>query len=73
MRLRDHVSRLKAERSNIQGTYVALESPQIESTPVRPASTQEARKMDLEMAVIMQVRMFLLVLKATFSYALFRN
>lgn len=55
IRLREHVSRLKAERSNIQGTYVTLESPQIESAPIRPASTQEARKMDLEMAVLMQV------------------
>ncbi|KAJ8962153.1 hypothetical protein NQ318_018110 [Aromia moschata] len=54
MRLRDHVSRLKAERSNIQGTYVALESTHIENPPVRPSSNQEARKIDLEMAVLMQ-------------------
>ncbi|XP_076252292.1 colorectal mutant cancer protein isoform X2 [Rhynchophorus ferrugineus] len=54
LRLREHVSRLKAERSNIQGTCVALESTQVENTPVRPSSSQEARKMDLEMAVLMQ-------------------
>lgn len=54
-RLRDHVSRLKAERSNIQGTYVTLESTQVENVPIRPSSSQEARKMDLEMAVLMQV------------------
>lgn len=50
------MSRLKAERSNIQGTYVTLESTQVENLPVRPSSSQEARKMDLEMAVLMQVR-----------------
>lgn len=54
-RLREHVSRLKAERSNIQGTYVALESMQVENVPYRPSCSQEARKMDLEMAVLMQV------------------
>ncbi|CAH1114464.1 unnamed protein product [Psylliodes chrysocephalus] len=54
MRLREHVSRLKAERSCIQGTYVVLESTQLENVPVRPSSNQEARKMDLEMAVLMQ-------------------
>ncbi|XP_057668163.1 colorectal mutant cancer protein isoform X2 [Diorhabda carinulata] len=54
VRLREHVSRLKAERSNIQGTYVILESTQLENVPVRPSSSQEARKMDLEMAVLMQ-------------------
>ncbi|XP_065156783.1 colorectal mutant cancer protein isoform X2 [Atheta coriaria] len=53
-RLREHVSRLKAERSNIQGTYVALESTQIENAPTRAASSQESRKIDLEMAVLMQ-------------------
>lgn len=54
-RLREHVSRLKAERSTIQGTYVALESLQVENMPLRPSCSQEARKMDLEMAVLMQV------------------
>lgn len=54
-RLREHVSRLKAERSNIQGTFVVLESTQVENPPIRPSSSQEARKMDLEMAVLMQV------------------
>lgn len=54
-RLREHMSRLKAERSNIQGTYVTLESTQVEAVPVRPSTSQEARKLDLEMAVLMQV------------------
>lgn len=55
VRLREHVSRLKAERSLVQGTFVKLESMQIESPLHRPSSTQEARKMDLELAVLMQV------------------
>lgn len=54
-RLREHVSRLKAERSKVQGTYVTLESMQIENLPTKPSSSQEMRKMDLEMAVLMQV------------------
>ncbi|VEN42486.1 unnamed protein product [Callosobruchus maculatus] len=54
LRLREHISRLKSERSSIQGTYVALESTQIEHVPVCLSSYQEARKMDLEMAVMMQ-------------------
>ncbi|CAH1971741.1 unnamed protein product [Acanthoscelides obtectus] len=53
-RLREHISRLKLERSSIQGTYVVLESTQIEQVPVCPTSYQDARKMDLEMAVLMQ-------------------
>ncbi|XP_018327585.1 colorectal mutant cancer protein [Agrilus planipennis] len=58
-RLREHVSRLKAERSNIQGTCVSLESPHMEPVPTKSASTQENRKMDLEMAVLMQELMSL--------------
>jgi len=58
LRLREHVSKLKAERSNIQGTYVTLESTQVENMPVRPSNVQESRKMDLEMAVLMQVKRF---------------
>ncbi|KAF5272296.1 hypothetical protein FQR65_LT04953 [Abscondita terminalis] len=54
VRLRDHVSRLKAERSTIQGTYVVLESPQVESATIKVNSIQESRKMDLEMAVLIQ-------------------
>lgn len=61
-RLREHVSRLKAERSNIQGTYVTLESTQVENIPVRPSSSQEARKLDLEMAVLMQVYIKILLI-----------
>ncbi|RZB73488.1 colorectal mutant cancer protein, partial [Asbolus verrucosus] len=70
-RLREHVSRLKAERSNIQGTYVALESTQVENVPVRPSSSQEARKMDLEMAVLMQELMGLREDKAELVTKLF--
>ncbi|KAF5304332.1 hypothetical protein FQA39_LY09711 [Lamprigera yunnana] len=54
VRLREHVSRLKAERSTIQGTYVVLESPQVEFPSVKLTNTQESRKMDLEMAVLIQ-------------------
>lgn len=54
VRLREHVSRLKAERSTIQGTYVVLESPQVETTTLKLTNTQESRKMDLEMAVLIQ-------------------
>ncbi|XP_044756213.1 colorectal mutant cancer protein isoform X2 [Coccinella septempunctata] len=53
-RLREHVSRLKAERSNIQGTFVALESTYVENIPAKPMNNQESRKMDLEMAVLLQ-------------------
>ncbi|XP_008201556.1 colorectal mutant cancer protein isoform X2 [Tribolium castaneum] len=70
-RLREHVSRLKAERSNIQGTYVTLESTQVENVPVRPSSSQEARKMDLEMAVLMQELMGLREDKAELISKLF--
>ncbi|KAG5871006.1 Colorectal mutant cancer protein [Gonioctena quinquepunctata] len=71
VRLRDHVSRLKAERSNIQGTYVVLESTQVENVPIRPSSNQEARKMDLEMAVLMQELMGLREDKAELISKLF--
>ncbi|XP_060525082.1 colorectal mutant cancer protein isoform X2 [Cylas formicarius] len=71
LRLRDHVSRLKAERSGVQGTYVALESTQVEHAPVRPSSSQEARKMDLEMAVLMQELMGLREDKAELLSKLF--
>ncbi|XP_066248509.1 colorectal mutant cancer protein isoform X1 [Euwallacea similis] len=71
LRLREHVSKLKAERSNIQGTYVALESAQVENAPVRPSSVQESRKMDLEMAVLMQELMALREDKADLLSKLF--
>ncbi|XP_049820358.1 colorectal mutant cancer protein isoform X2 [Aethina tumida] len=71
LRLRDHVSRLKAERSNIQGTYVVLESMQMENVPIRPSSSQEARKMDLEMAVLLQELMGLREDKAELLSKLF--
>ncbi|KAK9884471.1 hypothetical protein WA026_007314 [Henosepilachna vigintioctopunctata] len=58
-RLREHVSRLKAERSNIQGTYVALESTYVDNVPVKPVNNQESRKMDLELAVLLQELMSL--------------
>lgn len=60
-RLREHVSRLKQERSTIQGTFVSLESTHLENMPIVPASTQEIRKMDLEMAVLLQVRIYVLI------------
>ncbi|ERL94457.1 hypothetical protein D910_11734 [Dendroctonus ponderosae] len=71
LRLREHVSRLKAERSNIQGTYVTLESTQVENVPIRPSSSQETRKMDLEMAVLMQELMGLREDKAELLSKLF--
>ncbi|XP_045465591.1 colorectal mutant cancer protein isoform X3 [Harmonia axyridis] len=58
-RLREHVSRLKAERSNIQGTCVSLESTYVENVHVKPMNNQESRKMDLEMAVLLQELMSL--------------
>lgn len=61
-RLRDHVCRLKQERSLIQGTFVSLESTQLENVP-RICSTQESRKMDLEMAVLMQVSALLVIVR----------
>ncbi|XP_022904882.2 colorectal mutant cancer protein isoform X1 [Onthophagus taurus] len=70
-RLREHVSRLKAERSNIQGTYVVLESTQVDHVPIRPSSSQEARKLDLEMAVLMQELMGLREEKAELVAKLF--
>ncbi|KAL1508848.1 hypothetical protein ABEB36_003678 [Hypothenemus hampei] len=71
LRLREHVSKLKAERSNIQGTYVVLESTQVENPPIRPATVQESRKMDLEMAVLMQELMGLREDKAELLAKLF--
>lgn len=43
----------------MQGTCVTLESMQVENAPLRPSTTQEARKMDLELAVLMQELMSL--------------
>ncbi|KAK9745908.1 PDZ domain of MCC-2 bdg protein for Usher syndrome [Popillia japonica] len=70
-RLREHVSRLKADRSNIQGTYVTLESTQVENVPIRPSCSQEARKVDLELAVLMQELMSLREDKAELMSKLF--
>ncbi|KAL3277677.1 hypothetical protein HHI36_013023 [Cryptolaemus montrouzieri] len=72
-RLREHVSRLKAERSNIQGTYVALESTYVENVPVKPMNNQESRKMDLEMAVLLQELMGLREEKAELLSKLFAS
>lgn len=53
MKLRDHINRLKSERNTIKSTVVDLESPHIQ--PFSNVMTvAEARKLDLETAVIMQ-------------------
>jgi hypothetical protein len=55
-RLRDHIGKLKTERSSVRGTLVELESCHAEPLVSRhPVSLSEARKLDLETAVLMQV------------------
>jgi len=55
-RLRDHIGKLKTERSAVRGTIVELESCHAEPVVSRqPISLAEARKLDLETAVLMQV------------------
>nr|CAD7402616.1 unnamed protein product [Timema poppensis] len=54
-RLRDHIGRLKTERSTVRATVVELESCHVEPLAVRHTiSLAEARKLDLETAVLMQ-------------------
>ncbi|GFG35636.1 hypothetical protein Cfor_02558 [Coptotermes formosanus] len=54
-RLRDHIGKLKTERSTVRGTVVELESCHAEPVVSRqPVSLAEARKLDLETAVLMQ-------------------
>ncbi|XP_049785034.1 colorectal mutant cancer protein isoform X1 [Schistocerca cancellata] len=54
-RLRDHIGKLKAERSAVRATVVELESCHAEPpSPRPPVSIAEARKLDLETAVLMQ-------------------
>lgn len=56
-RLRRHISRLKGERAMVRSTVVELESVHVE--PLNSKNTislAEARKLDLETAVLMQVR-----------------
>ena len=54
-RLREHIGKLKAERSTVRTTVLELESPHVEPISTRhPVSLAEARKMDLETAVLMQ-------------------
>jgi len=55
-RLRRHISRLKGERTMVRSTAVELESMHAE--PLNSKNTislAEARKLDLETAVLMQV------------------
>lgn len=55
-RLRELISRLKMDRSRVRDTVVELESVQAETLSTRmPVSLAEARKLDLETAVLMQV------------------
>ncbi|XP_044742607.1 colorectal mutant cancer protein isoform X2 [Chrysoperla carnea] len=63
-RLRAHVSRLKANRSNVEGTAVILESLHNEISPISGGGRhgtviQDMRKLDLETAVLMQELMAL--------------
>ncbi|KAJ9578304.1 hypothetical protein L9F63_005470, partial [Diploptera punctata] len=54
-RLRDHIGKLKTERSSVRATVVELESCHAEPLVSRqPISLAEARKLDLETAVLMQ-------------------
>jgi hypothetical protein len=58
-RLRDHIGKLKTERSTVRGTVVELESCHAEPVVSRqPVSLAEARKLDLETAVLMQVCLY---------------
>lgn len=55
-RLRRHISRLKGERTMVRSTAVELES--VHAEPLNSKNTislAEARKLDLETAVLMQV------------------
>lgn len=55
-RLRRHISRLKGERAMVRSTAVELES--VHAEPLNSKNTislAEARKLDLETAVLMQV------------------
>lgn len=57
-RLRDHIGKLKTERSSVRATVVELESCHAEPLMARqPISLAEARKLDLETAVLMQVQL----------------
>lgn len=59
-RLRDHIGKLKTERSSVRATVVELESCHAEPLVARqPISLAEARKLDLETAVLMQVQLLL--------------
>jgi hypothetical protein len=55
-RLRRHISRLKGERTMVRSTAVELESVHAEPLNSKNSiSLAEARKLDLETAVLMQV------------------
>lgn len=53
-KLRDQLNRLKSERNTIKNTVVELESPNVQPF-VNILNLAEARKLDLETAVLMQV------------------
>lgn len=59
LRLRDHLNRLKSERNAIKATVVELETPHVQPF-LSVMTVSEARKLDLETAVLMQVRLFVI-------------
>lgn len=64
-KLRSHVSKLKAQRSSVEGTTIMLESLHMENPPATTrhgSVSQDVRKLDLETAVLMQVSFFCLLL-----------
>ena len=68
-RLRRHISKLKVERSMVRSTTVELES--VHAEPLNSKNTislAEARKLDLETAVLMQVRINLSTLEKSTVY-----
>lgn len=73
-RLRKHIGRLKGERTMVRSTAVELES--VHAEPLNSKNTislAEARKLDLETAVLMQVsiQVKLKILKGTVEFVIF--
>lgn len=59
LKLRDRISQLKTERNAVKSTVVELESPHVQ--PFTSVMTlAEARKLDLETAVLMQVKVMIM-------------
>jgi hypothetical protein len=76
-RLRGHISKLKGERSKVRATtQLGLESihsdPPPPSRSRNPSSCSEARKLDLETAVLMQVNICIPIYYGVFSWFLQR-